>query len=285
MMDGRVAGKVAVVTGAASGIGRASAELLAREGAAVVLADIDGAAAEDSASAIEESGGWALAVAADVSDPAHAERLMHAAVEAFGRLDIVHNNAAVTGAAAQGGDRPVTELDLDDWHRSLSVSLDGHLLACRHAVPLMIAGGGGSIVNTASAGAWAGDRGDTAATAAAGAIVSLTRSVATQYGKQGIRCNAVAPGVILTTAATSRWSPRELDVMSQSNLLPRHGQPVDVANAVLFLASDKASFVTGLTIRVDGGHLAHLPHYAHLMATGGTTTGSRQGPTEKAEVQ
>jgi NAD(P)-dependent dehydrogenase (short-subunit alcohol dehydrogenase family) len=285
MTGGRVAGKVAVVTGAASGIGRASSELLARQGARVVVADIDGAVADDVVSAITDSGGTALTVAMDVSDPAHVERLMHAAIEAFGRLDIVHNNPTLSGAGARDGDRPVTELSLDAWHRSLSVTLDGHLLACRHAVPLMIAGGGGSIVNTASIGAWAGDREDTTATAAAGAIVSLTRSVATQYGKQGIRCNAVAPGVILTAETTARWSPHELDIIGQSNLLPRHGRPVDVANAVLFLASDEASFVTGLTIRVDGGHLAHLPHYAHLMATGGTTTGPRQGPTEKAEVQ
>jgi NAD(P)-dependent dehydrogenase (short-subunit alcohol dehydrogenase family) len=285
MKDGRVTGKVAVVTGAASGIGRASVELLAQEGASVVVADIDGDKAEEVASAIEHSGGRARAVAVDVSDPAQVHRLMDTAVTELGGLDIVHNNAILSGAAAVGSDRPVADLDLDAWRRTLSVSLDGHLLGCRFALPHMIAGGGGSIVNTASAGAWAGDRGDTAATAAAGAIVSLTRSVATQYGKQGIRCNAVSPGIILTPAATARWSPHELDVLGQSNLLPRHGHPVDVANAVLFLASDEASFVTGLTIRVDGGHLAHLPHYAHLMATGGTTTGPQQGPTEKAEVQ
>ncbi len=276
-MGGRVAGKVAVITGAASGIGRACAELLAREGASVVVADIEGAAADRVASAITAGGGIGTAVAVDVSDPAQVEALMQVAVEEFGRLDILHNNAAVTGAAALGGDLAATDLDVDGWHRLLSVNLDGHLLGCRYAVPRMIAGGGGSIVNTASAGAWAGDRTDTGTAAAAGAVVSLTRSVATQYGRQGIRCNAVSPGVILTAAAKARWSPHELDVIGQSNLLARHGQPVDVASTVLFLASDEASFITGLTIRVDGGQLAHLPHYAHLMATGGTTTGPRTG--------
>ena len=210
---------------------------------------------------------------------------MHAAVEAFGRLDIVHNNPTLSGAGARDGDRPVTELSLDAWHRSLSVTVDGHLLACRHAVPLMIAGGWGSIVNTASIGAWAGDRGDTTATAAAGAIVSLTRSVATQYGKQGIRCNAVAPGVILTAGPRPGGLPTSSTSSARATSYPGTAGRSDVANAVLFLASDEASFVTGSTIRVDGGHLAHLPHYAHLMATGGTTTGPRQGPTEKAEVQ
>jgi NAD(P)-dependent dehydrogenase (short-subunit alcohol dehydrogenase family) len=271
----RVAGKVAVVTGAASGIGRASAELLAREGASVVVADIDGTGADRVASAIAGGGQRAMAVAVDVSDPAQVDALMLVAVEEFGRLDILHNNAAVTGAAARSGDLAVTELAVDGWHRSLSVGLDGHLLGCRYAIPRMAAGGGGSIVNTASAGAWVGDRTGTAGDAVAGAIVSLTRSVATQYGKRGIRCNAVSPGVILTAASEARWSPAELDVLGQSNLLPRHGQPADVANAVLFLASDEASFITGLTIRVDGGQLAHLPHYAYLMATGGTTTGQR----------
>jgi len=270
-MGRRVAGKVAIVTGGASGIGLASAELLAQEGASIVVADIDAEGADQVAENIRAGGGHAVAVPVDVSEPDLVKALMQSAIDKFGRIDILHNSAG--SLAAYDGEQPVTGLRLDVWHHTLSVSLDGHLLGCRYAVPHMIAIGGGSIVNTVSMGAWAGHWATTGTDLAAGAIVSLTRSVATQYGAQGVRCNAVSPGLILTREVLSRRSPEDLDVIAQSNLLSRHGVPEDVANAVVFLASEEASFITGLILRIDGGHLAHLPHYAYLQAINGTTTG------------
>jgi NAD(P)-dependent dehydrogenase (short-subunit alcohol dehydrogenase family) len=154
----------------------------------------------------------------------------------------------------------------------MAVNARGAMLACKHAIPRMIAAGGGSIINTASNQGLAGDLSQTAYGAAKGAVVTLTMSVATAFGKQGVRCNCISPGAIRTPSLLSACPPEFLEEIARHNLLPRIGEPEDIANLALFLASDESSFITGLTIRCDGGQLAHLPMFAYLTSTGTVTT-------------
>jgi NAD(P)-dependent dehydrogenase (short-subunit alcohol dehydrogenase family) len=154
----------------------------------------------------------------------------------------------------------------------MAVNARGAMLACKHAVPHMIAAGGGSIINTASNQALAGDLSQTAYGAAKGAVVTLTMSVATAFGKQGVRCNCISPGAIRTPSLVNACPPEVIELIEANNLVPRIGEPEDIANLALFLASDESSFITGLTIRCDGGQLSHLPHFAGLMQMSTITT-------------
>jgi NAD(P)-dependent dehydrogenase (short-subunit alcohol dehydrogenase family) len=269
---GRVDGKVVVVTGGASGIGLVSAQTFAREGASVVVADRNAAGAEEVAAAIRELGGEAVAIGTDISVLAEVQAMVDLAVETYGGLDVLHNNAALTDASQHALDHDIVTMDLDAWERSMAVTLRGTMHACRCAVPAMIARGGGSIINTATNQALGGDLTQTAYAAAKGGVVTLTYSVATQFGKQGIRCNCLSPGLILTPSVAAACPPEIVEVVRANNLLDRDGRPEDLANAALFLGSDESSFITGLVIRVDGGQLAHLPHFAYLREAGATTT-------------
>ena len=191
-------GKVAIVTGAASGIGRATAEVLARAGAAVLVADLDGDGADSVAEAIAAGGGEAAGQPVDVSDETAVAAMVAAAVDRFGGLDILHNNAAAIGASSPGADRDIAKLDVDVWDRTMAVNLRGVMLGCKHAIPHLLARGGGAIVNTSSGSSQRGDVTIPAYAVSKGGVDTLTLYVATQYGKQGIRCNAIAPGLILT---------------------------------------------------------------------------------------
>ena len=266
MREGELAGRVAIVTGAASGIGRASALALARAGACVVVADLDAAGAGRVAAEIEAAGGRARAQRADVSDPQSVASMVDAAVLGFGGLDILHNNAALTDPAVIGADGELAELDLSVWERTLAVNLRGPMLGCKHAIPRMLERGGGSIVNTSSVSGLTGDTARVAYGVSKAGVDALTRYVATQYGKRGIRCNAIAPGVI-ATPALEKNVPRELlSIYEQSHLTPRLGSPEDVAALVVFLASDAAGFITGQILCVDGGLMAHHPTFASVGA-------------------
>jgi NAD(P)-dependent dehydrogenase (short-subunit alcohol dehydrogenase family) len=267
---GRVEGKVAIVTGAASGIGRATAERLAEEGARVVVADINAAGAAAVAAAM--GAGRAIGVEVDVSDEDQVRAMVDAAVSTFGGLHILHNNAAITSAAHMARDGDVTGMDVVVLDATLSVILRGAVLGCKHAVPRMIASGGGSIINTSSNSSLGGDLVLTAYTVAKGGINALTRSVATAYGKQGVRCNAISPGTIMTPSVVSNVPVQVQEIMERNTLVPRLGQPSDVANLVLFLASDESGYITGQVIVIDGGTLAHLPHMSEMLQLGATTT-------------
>jgi NAD(P)-dependent dehydrogenase (short-subunit alcohol dehydrogenase family) len=273
-MTGRLDQKVAIVTGAASGIGRASAMRMAAEGARVVVADRNGEGAEAVTEEITSAGGTAIASTTDIGEEGQIEAMIAAAVDTYGRLDVLHNNAALTDASAHAQDMTVADLDADVWDRSMAINARGTMLACKHAVGHMVAGGGGSIINTASNQALSGDLSQTAYGAAKGAVVTLTMSVATAFGKQGVRCNCISPGAIRTPSLLNACPPEILEVIEQSNLAPRLGLPDDIANLALFLASDESEFITGQVIRCDGGQLSHLPHYAYLMAAAATTTRS-----------
>ncbi len=257
-------GRVAVVTGAASGIGRSTSFALARAGAAVLVSDLNESGARKAAAEICEQGLRAEGFAADVSDEASVAAMIDAAVSTFGGLDILHNNAADSDPALQSRDLGIAEMDLGVWDRTLRVNLRGPMLGCKHAIPHMIRRGGGSIVNTSSASGLTGDAARSAYAASKAGLQSLTLSVAAQYGKQGIRCNAIAPGVIATPALEANVPPEQVAVYLGNTLTPRLGQPEDIAQAVVFLSSDAAAFITGQVLSVDGGLLAHHPAMAEI---------------------
>lgn len=262
---GRLDGKTAIVTGAGSGIGRATARALSREGASVIVADIQGAAADAVVAEIRAAGGEALASATDVSDETAVRAMVQAAVDAFGRLDILHNNAS--DLALLQRDHELLELDLALWNRTLAVSLGGPMLGCKHAIPHMLAAGGGSIINTSSINGRRGDVTRMAYGSAKGGLNTLTQYVAAAYGSRGVRCNAICPGVIRTRPGMSGDDPG-LKPMLDSTTLGRLGEPEDVAALVVFLASPESSFITGQIIDVDGGLLSHMPYNAAYTALG-----------------
>jgi NAD(P)-dependent dehydrogenase (short-subunit alcohol dehydrogenase family) len=269
---GRVLNKVAVVTGGASGIGRATSRLLANEGAAVVVADLDESGADVVVKEIEAAGGRAVAQLVDVGEEDAVKAMIDRAVETFGGLHILFNNAADTSLHAMVEDKRIHEMSVEWWDHAMRVDLRGAMLGCKHAIPHMIAGGGGSIVNTSSNQGIVGDLTQGAYACAKAGVIQLTRSVATQYGHYGIRCNAVSPGAVRTPAFDRACPPEIVEEIAKHSLIPRIGEPEDLANTVLFLASDESAYITGHVIRVDGGQLAHLPHYAFMMSTGMTTT-------------
>jgi NAD(P)-dependent dehydrogenase (short-subunit alcohol dehydrogenase family) len=263
-VTGRLDGKVAVITGAAGGIGSAVAQTLADRGAAVVVADLDGAGADRVAAAIRQAGGRAVGSAVDVADEASVAAMIATAVDSFGRLDVLHNNAAAMGDEVLGRDGDVVDMDADVWDRTMVVNLRGPMFACKHAIPLMIEQGGGSIINTASVAAHAGDLTFMAYGASKAGLVNLTKCIATRHGKDNVRCNAIAPGMILTPTARERLTDDVIDMVMRHHLTPRVGTPQDIADAVAFLASDQAGFITGHVLFVDGGVSSHLPHFADM---------------------
>jgi NAD(P)-dependent dehydrogenase (short-subunit alcohol dehydrogenase family) len=261
---GSLEGKVAIVTGAGSGIGARTAAVLAAEGAAVAVADLNLAAAQQTAAAIEEGGGTAFAVAFDLGDEKSIRAMIAATVEAFGGIDIVFNNAAATHLGGER-DKPIAEADSEVWDATLRINLRGTMQVTKYAVPHMTARGGGSIINTSSGAGQSGDLGHPAYGASKAAIDRLTTYTATEFGKQGIRCNAIAPGLIVTATSEKTYAGGPMrDMMLRHHLTPRLGRPDDIAEAVLFLASDKSGFITGQVISVDGGLLAHAPYWADV---------------------
>jgi NAD(P)-dependent dehydrogenase (short-subunit alcohol dehydrogenase family) len=259
----RLDGKVALITGGGGRIGAATARRLASEGARVAIGDIS----EEGATAVARSiGDRALAIQFDAADPDSIARLVAQTVEHFGGLDILHNNAALLDLAFLDQDRDVVQTSIEVWDTTMQINLRGYMLACKHAVPHMISAGGGSIINTASNAALLGDSSRIAYGSSKGAIISMTRYIATQHGRSKIRCNAIAPGLILDDEL-ERKVPEMCAATARHVLLPRHGRPEDIAAMVAFFASDDSSFVTGQLIACDGGLLAHQPFIADLAGT------------------
>ncbi len=247
----KLSGKSAIVTGAASGIGRAVACLFALEGADVLVADVDSEGGPETVRLIREGGGSAFFACVDVADAPAVQAMVKLCIQEFGSLDILHNNAYWAPL-----NRPLADTSLEEWDRTMDVTLKGVFLGCKYAIPEMISQGGGVIINTASTSGLTGSPAFAAYMAAKGGVVQLTRSVALDYGAQGIRCNAIAPGIIETPATRDILS--NLDVRRQLEsrcLVGRIGRPADIAQAALFLASDDSSFMTGHILVVDGGRM------------------------------
>ena len=271
----RLEGKVAIVTGSASGIGRATALALAREGASVVVADVDIAGADETVQQIEASGGRSTSCLVDVSDEAQVRAMMECAVDHFGGIDVLHNNAAAIGRRSAGVDVDVAELELDVWERTMAVNLRGVMLGCKHAIPRMLERGGGSIINTSSGGADRGGLANPAYATSKGGVNTLTLYVAAQYGKRRIRCNAISPGLILSHPIEEYGGERSLAILEAHHMTPRLGRPEDVAHAVVYLASDESEFVTGHILRVDGGIISQQGPVADMrqLANAGAPAG------------
>ena len=252
-MSGMFDGKVALVTGAGGGIGRATVLAFAREGARVVVSDLAEAGGEETARLVTEAGGGALHAACDVTRPAEVEALVAAAVAAFGRLDCAHNNAGVEGAWARTAD-----CDEENFDRTCAVNLKGVYLCLKAEIAHMLDAGGGAIVNTASVAGVEGAKNLPAYVASKHGVMGLTRTAALEYATRGIRVNAVCPGPIRTRMleAIMEENPRMEPAMIDAVPMRRLGAPEEIAEAVVWLCSDRASYVTGQGLVVDGGFTA-----------------------------
>jgi len=250
---GRLEGKVAVITGAASGMGRATAKRFAAEGAALVLADVDAAGGQAVTDEIRTQGFQGLFIQTDVSRREEVSAMIGAALKEFGGVDVLFNNAGIEGESGR-----LADSSDENWDRILAINLKGVFLGMREAIPYMIERGGGSIINTASVAGLVGWFGAAAYSASKGGVVQLTRTAALEYARANIRVNAICPGVIHTGMVDriTGGAPEAIDRLKSSQPLPRVGQPEDIANMALYLASDESSFVTGAAFPVDGAYTA-----------------------------
>ena len=258
----RLDGKVAFITGGGSGIARAASLRFAREGAKVVVAEIDGALGEATARDVVDAGGDAMAVRTDVTDESSVSAVMDAVVARHGRLDILFNCAG----GSLNEDSVVTEVDLDVWDRTMALDVRGAMLVCRHGIPELVKAGGGSVVNMSSGAALRGSSPKHVYTAAKGAILSFTRALAGTYARDNVRANAICAGRILTDRILNNYGTADApglvaDLQDAAGRVRDYpfwvGRPEDIANIALFLASDESRMITGATIPADGGRSAY----------------------------
>ncbi len=247
---GKLGGKVALITGAGSGIGRATSLLFAKEGAKVVVVDYVPAGGEETVKLIKDDDGEAVSIEADVSKVEDVERMVQTTVDTYGRLDVLFNNAGISAV-----NRAFTaDLSIEDWDTVININLRGVFLGCKFAIPHMLKNGGGSIISTSSVNGLRAATTIAPYCASKAAVINLMRTVAAEYGQQGIRANAICPGVIETGMTTDFVPFFDFSAIGQG----RAGQPEEIAQAVLFLASDDSSYLTGAAIPVDGGWSAEF---------------------------
>jgi len=259
-------GKVALISGGAGAIGSATARRLAQDGARVVIGDLPGSNLHEVAENLRRDGLDVAAQELDLEQEASIRTAIEATTKIYGRLDVLDNNAALKGLKE---DRAVAEMSAELWDRVMAVNARGTMLMCKYAVPVMIAGGGGSIINISSGTSVAGDQYATAYAVSKGAINTLTYYLAAQYGSQNIRCNALLVGSVVTPAMQRSLPEPMREILRSHKLLGRLGQPQDIAEVVGFLASDRSSWITGQLWSIDGGFFAHIPtmpQFAQLLA-------------------
>lgn len=250
-MDG-LSGKVVVFAGA-GGIATATAELLGAGGARIVVGDISLASAEKTAQSAISAGGEAVATTLDISNEADVKALIELAIAQYGRIDGLFNVAANINPDQVAQDTNVVEIDLAAWKRTIDVNLTGYLLTMRHAIPHLIAAGGGSIVNTSSEAVYAGMEDKVAYSATKAGVTALTRHVSRKYGKDGVRCNTVSPGLVLTAQSEANLPAEFRQAILAITPAPRNGKPSDIGSTVAFLLSDAAEWVTGQVYSINGG--------------------------------
>ena len=245
--------KVAIITGAASGIGRAAAELFSGEGAIIIAADVIDEAGQELADELSRTQRTCSYVHADVSKESDVEAMVHVALAQYGRLDVLFNNAGIEGEQA-----PTADAALDNWERVMGINLRGVFLGCKYGIQAMLRSGGGAIVNNASVAGLVGFAGIPAYAASKGGVVQLTRTAALEYATQGLRVNCICPGIIDTPMAQrfTHGDPAVTARIAAMEPVGRMGQAREVAQLALFLASERASFITGAAIPVDGGYVA-----------------------------
>jgi len=253
-MAGKLDGRVAIVTAGGAGIGAATARRFVQEGASVVIADLSGKRAEEVTAGIKTSGGRAVCIKMDAAEPEGVQATIKLALDTYGRLDIMFNNAGLAEVA------PLDEFSLESWNRVLAVTLTSTFLGMKYCLPIMRKQGKGVVINTASISGIGGDYGLSSYNAAKAGVINLTRSAALENAKHNIRVNCVCPGAINTRVAQILAKERADEfrrLQGQAHPIGRMGEPEEIANTVLFLASDEASFITGAAIVVDGGVTAH----------------------------
>jgi NAD(P)-dependent dehydrogenase (short-subunit alcohol dehydrogenase family) len=249
----RLEGKVAVITGAGSGMGRAMAILFAAEGAKLAVNDYNATTLKETVSAVQAEGGEIIGVQGNVAVQADAESLIDAALDTYGRIDVLCNNAGVNDLFQRVG-----ELTNEAWERVIGINLNGPMFTSRRVVPIMVKQGGGSIINIASAASLGGGPAGVAYTVSKHGVLGLTRSTAWMYINEGIRCNAICPGGVVTNIPESsdmtKADPGCMDrILLYVSIMPGMGQPIDIAHLALFLASDESKFINGAIISADGG--------------------------------
>ncbi|WP_313032988.1 SDR family NAD(P)-dependent oxidoreductase [Massilia alkalitolerans] len=266
MNNKKLEGRVAILTGAGNGLGAEAARVLAGHGAQVAIVDIDGDAARRVAAQIEDQGGQALSVQCDVSLEAEVRNMVETVVGRFGRVDILHNNAAVLSVEQRQRDRDVINMDVEAWDRAMAVNLRGAMLCSKYAIREMLKNGRGSVIFVTSGLGVQGDLSLSAYAASKAALIMLSRSVAAQYGKQGIRSNALQIGLAPAENAHSSMPAPLLDILRDNHLTPELGTPRQIADVVAFLASDESAFITGTTLVADGGFGSHTPSLVAMKA-------------------
>lgn len=266
MSERKLEGRVAIITGAGGGLGAEAARVLSMHGASVVVVDIDGAAAQRVAAEIEAGSGQSLAVQTDVSSEAAVKAMVEAVVARFGRVDVLHNNAAILSVEQRRRDRDVINMDVEAWDRAMAVNLRGAMLCTKYAVREMLKNGKGSVIFATSGLGAQGDLSLSAYAASKAALIMLSRSVAAQYGKQGIRSNALQIGLAPAENAHESMPAPLIDILRDNHLTPDVGTPRQIADVVAFLASDESSFVTGTTLVADGGFGSHTPSLVAMKA-------------------
>lgn len=266
MSERKLDGRVAIVTGAAGGLGAESARVLAMHGASVAITDIDLDGAREVAAEIKSGGGRAFAVQADVSSEADVAAMVAAVVDRFGRVDVLYSNAAILSVEQRQRDRDVANMDVEAWDRAMAVNLRGAMLCAKYAIREMLKQKKGSLIFATSGLGAQGDLSLSAYAASKAALMMLSKSIATQYGKEGIRSNALQIGLAPAENAHGSMPPAVIQILRDNHLTPDVGSPRQIADVVAFLASDESSFVTGTTLVADGGFSCHTPSLVAMKA-------------------